>query len=278
MLLTVQNIVYPATDGAGNVGSAVRAINVADTLPPSLVLIGPNLFICEAASVYADPGCTATDLVDGVLTSSINVTGLPINTAITRNNTVTYSCCDRRSPPICASITRTVWVVQTALPVITLLGNATFYLQATFLFVDPGASVTDTLDLGLVAQVTAYTFLSGSVWTPVGALNSRIPGTYSLMYTVTNSHGLLAVPVYRKVIVQDTIPPALTLNGNATYYQQGNFTFVDPGCTSYDLLSGDLTSSIVMLGSVNINGGFMSVYNSTYSSTYPCRQCHARVS
>jgi predicted GH43/DUF377 family glycosyl hydrolase len=68
----------------------------------------------------------ATDLVDGSV--PVSVTGLPINTHITGNYTITYTACDRRTPPHCASVTRLVIVVQTIPPVITLVGNATVRL------------------------------------------------------------------------------------------------------------------------------------------------------
>lgn len=63
------------------------------------------------------------DLVDGSRTSAIVTSGLPINTRQTGNFTVTYSVCDLRTPPRCASISRMVMVVQTVVPVITLYGS-----------------------------------------------------------------------------------------------------------------------------------------------------------
>ena len=45
-------IVYSATDKAGNTGSATRVVNVIDTLPPSLTLAGPALLQWEANTTY----------------------------------------------------------------------------------------------------------------------------------------------------------------------------------------------------------------------------------
>ena len=39
-------------DLAGNVGFAVRVVNVSDTLPPSLTLLGKSFVIVEAATTY----------------------------------------------------------------------------------------------------------------------------------------------------------------------------------------------------------------------------------
>ena len=74
---------------------------------------------------FKDPGCTAFDLKDGVLTASIIKSGLPVNTFVTGNHTIPYTCCDLRTSPHCATVSRVVEVVQTISPVITLLGNAT---------------------------------------------------------------------------------------------------------------------------------------------------------
>ena len=60
------------------------------------------------------------DALDG--TVAVSTAGLPINTHILRNYTLTYSACDGRSPPNCASINRTVVIVQTNVPIITLNG------------------------------------------------------------------------------------------------------------------------------------------------------------
>lgn len=39
-------------DLAGNVGFAVRVVNVSDTLPPTLTLLGKSFVLVEAASNY----------------------------------------------------------------------------------------------------------------------------------------------------------------------------------------------------------------------------------
>ena len=43
---------HTATDRAGNMGFAVRTINVVDTLPPALTLLGSPLIVWEAATTY----------------------------------------------------------------------------------------------------------------------------------------------------------------------------------------------------------------------------------
>ena len=82
-----------------------------------------------------DPGCTAVDQQDG--TVPVTVVGLPINTNVLTSYTITYTACDSRSPPNCASATRTVQIVETTVPIITMLGSATVRLYVC-------GGVTDT--------------------------------------------------------------------------------------------------------------------------------------
>ncbi len=39
-------------DAAGNVGFAVRVVNVSDTLPPALTLVGASFMYWEAAAPF----------------------------------------------------------------------------------------------------------------------------------------------------------------------------------------------------------------------------------
>jgi hypothetical protein len=50
---------YTATDAAGNVGFAVRQVNVSDTLPPTLTLNGAATVDCEAATTYVVRVCVS---------------------------------------------------------------------------------------------------------------------------------------------------------------------------------------------------------------------------
>ena len=81
------------------------------------------------SSSKQDLGCTAFDQLDGPV--AVNTSGLPINTHIIRNYTITYTACDSQAPPNCASLARTVIVVQTVVPVLTLSGLSVVRCIAT---------------------------------------------------------------------------------------------------------------------------------------------------
>ena len=80
-----------------------------DTTPPVITLIGSANVLVTQGDNYIDEGATATDNVDGDLTSSISVSG-NVDTATIGNYTLTYSVSD--SSGNSASAIRNVNVVQ----------------------------------------------------------------------------------------------------------------------------------------------------------------------
>ncbi len=60
-------IVYSATDSAGNTGTATRTVNYGDNIPPVITVLGDNPFIIQYGETYVDPWATAVDAVDGPL-------------------------------------------------------------------------------------------------------------------------------------------------------------------------------------------------------------------
>ena len=89
--LTVVN--WQATDGFGQIGTATQNVTIVDTTSPTISLLGSDPVVVDQGDPFVDPGATASDLVDGDLTGSINVTGLP-DTNVTGVYTVTYQVQD----------------------------------------------------------------------------------------------------------------------------------------------------------------------------------------
>ncbi|MYG33035.1 MAG: DUF5011 domain-containing protein [Cenarchaeum sp. SB0677_bin_16] len=68
---------YDVTDSAGNNATQQnRTVNVVDETPPSITLMGPANMTVLVNSTYIEPGYTATDNVDGDITSRVVVTGM----------------------------------------------------------------------------------------------------------------------------------------------------------------------------------------------------------
>src|SRR5206468_5121926 len=66
---------YAVDDGHGNDASTGRSVEVVDTTPPVLSLVGAASLTLECHSPFSDPGATASDVCAGNLSSAIVVTG-----------------------------------------------------------------------------------------------------------------------------------------------------------------------------------------------------------
>src|SRR5207249_9406554 len=95
-----------------------RTVNVGDTTPPVITLRGSTSVSVEIGSTYTDAGATASDNVDGNITSKI-VTFNPVNTSLVGTYTVTYNVSDTAGNAA-TQVTRTVNVVHTGAPIIQM--------------------------------------------------------------------------------------------------------------------------------------------------------------
>jgi len=85
--------------------------NSSDTTAPVITLVGSPTVTVILNSAYTDAGATATDNVDGNITSSITVSGT-VNTNLKGTYTLTYSVKDAAGNT--GTATRTVKVVNSA--------------------------------------------------------------------------------------------------------------------------------------------------------------------
>ncbi|GGG79086.1 S-layer homology domain-containing protein [Paenibacillus radicis (ex Gao et al. 2016)] len=89
-------------------------------------------------------------------------------------------------------------VLDTVKPVITLIGSSTVLVRNGTAFHDSGVTVTDNVDNDLTAAVT-YS-LNGA---PLPAIDTTVPGMYTITYSATDAAGNQAVAVTRTVIVNE---------------------------------------------------------------------------
>jgi uncharacterized repeat protein (TIGR01451 family) len=239
-------VTYTITDPAGNLGTAVRQVNVVDTTPPTLTLTGASSMTVECHGTFTDPGATATDTCTGDLTSVIAVSG-SVNPNVAGSYALTYTVSDGTNS---STATRTVTVVDTTPPTLTLLGNNPITVECHTSFTDPGATASDSC----AGDLTSAIAVSGSV-------NPNAVGSYTLTYTV--SDGANPVTTTRTVNVVDTLAPTIALNGANPMTVECHTGFTDPGATAADQCAGNLTSAIVVSGSVNPNA--VGAYTLTYT-------------
>ncbi len=256
---------YTVTDIAGNVSILIFNVTVqpfSTNTPPTITLLGANPLNVQQGSTFIDPGATANDKEDGDLTSKIKVSGT-VDTSKAGTYTLLYTVTD--SGGVVAKVTRIVHVTKTPTPppsgntppTITLLGANPLNVQQGSAFTDPGATANDNEDGDLTSNIVK-----------TGTVDTTTVGTYTLTYTVTDSGGLTAT-VTRTVNVKstDTVPPVITLNTfncqeiNQTIEKGSSFT--DVGATANDNIDGDISSNIVVTGTVDTNtvGAYTLKYN-----------------
>ena len=188
---------------SNNTVTHMKAVSIRDTRQPSITLEGDANTNLEAthASNYVDAGAACHDLVDGVLSHAVEVSGHVVNMSQPGTYTIQYDCADLSNNQA-DTMTRTVIVQDTLPPVITLVGDANMTLPAspTDEYTDAGATCNDALDGPLSHAVE----VSGHV------VNMRQPGTYTIQYDCADLANNQASPVTRTVTVQDTLPPVIT--------------------------------------------------------------------
>lgn len=142
-------ITYNASDGSGNAAAPVtRTVRVQDTTKPVITVNGANPATVECHTSYTDAGATASDSCD----TNVPVTStgsVDVNTPGTY--TITYNATDD-SGNAADTKTRTVNVVDTTLPVITLNSYAPSmwppnHKYKTFQLTDFVTGASDSCDL-----------------------------------------------------------------------------------------------------------------------------------
>ncbi len=246
-------VTYNVSDAAGNAAAQVtRVVIVQDQSPPVITMLGVSPLTIEAGSVYTDAGATAADTVDGNLTASIVTTNL-VNTALPGSYTVTYNVTDAGGNAA-VPVVRTVNVVDTTPPTITLNGATPLTIEGGSVYTDAGATAVDIVDGNVTANITT-----------VNGVNPAVPGTYTVTYDVTDAAGNVATTAVRTVTVVDTTPPVITITGiNPETAAQGG-VYTDAGATASDIVDGDVTASIVTVN--NVNTLFVGSYTVTYDVT-----------
>ncbi|PLX75188.1 MAG: hypothetical protein C0615_08025, partial [Desulfuromonas sp.] len=244
-------VYFSVTDSEGNVGTAIRTVNVVDTTVPEITLLGSTPVTHEVNTPYSDAGATASDNYDGDLTSELIIGGLPLNAGTTGTKYVTYDVTDSNGNAA-VQVQREVNVVDTTAPVITLIGDSPVDAEAGVIYNDAGATAWDNYDGDI----------SGSI-VPSGTVNYNSIGSYVLTYNVSDAATNAATPVTRTVNVVDTIAPVITLNGSDPVEIQVGDAYTDAGANASD--SFNLALPLVSVDDSAVNTAVVGSYTVTYS-------------
>lgn len=189
-------------DAAGNTKQWAFAPSVTytiDNVAPVLTLLGSNPQTLEVHTAYVDAGATALDNHDGNLTGNVVIDSTALNIDLLGQYPVSYSVTDAAGNT--AACTRTVNVVDTTAPVITLIGAADLTIEAGSNYVDAGATALDNYDGNLTQSI---------VVTGLNLVDPQTVGDYTVSYNVSDAQGIAAATVTRTVRVRDTVAPQFT--------------------------------------------------------------------
>lgn len=169
--------------------------------------------VVEVGGTFTDPGAAAFDTYDGDLTPSVTVSGT-VNAAVVGTYTLTYDVVDS-SGNHADPFVRTVRVVDTTAPVITVLGEASVTVELGKSYSDAGATASDNYNGNLTGAIV----VSGL---PV---DTSKEGIATVRYNVKDSSGNSAVEKTRTVQVKNSSAPSpLSLvspaNGSTIYVGQ----------------------------------------------------------
>jgi hypothetical protein len=163
-----------------------------DTTAPVITLKGDNPMNIVVGHAFHDPGATAKDEVDGIVTVTASGT---VDTTKIAPYTIIYTAKDQAGNK--ATKKRTVNVIvapDTTKPTITLIGQALMYHQKKLPFNDPGATAQDDTDGDITTHISAS-----------NGVNINAAGTYTIKYSVSDAASNAATPITRTIKVVESI-------------------------------------------------------------------------
>jgi len=189
--------IFTCRDPSGNERTITRHYIFQDKQKPVINIVGYEKLRVEAdkTETYNDAGATCYDAHDGTL--KVKTYGTASSKYI-KTSTITYKCCDAAGN--CATAKRFVTTSDTRCPKIELIGAAKVFIEAQGKYSEQGATIVDSF----------YADKAASFY---GRVNTKAPATYTVTYHGKDQAGnAQCAKATRQVVVQDTLPPVITLH------------------------------------------------------------------
>lgn len=249
-------ITYSATDNHGTpadtsddlVASITRTIHVVDTTAPVIVLNGANPMTVECQTSFTDPGATATEACD--TTALVTASGI-VDPNTVGTYQITYTSTDAAGN-VAEPVIRTVNVVDTTGPAITLNGNSTVTVECHTSYTDAGATAFDACGNAAVPVTTS------------GSVDVNTVGTYTITYTATD--GTNTSTKTRTVNVTDTIAPTINCPADIVVTLPANSSAVSMP-VSFNVTASDSCSTTTTVTTSQASGSNFPVGTTTVTAT-----------
>ncbi len=227
-----------------------------DRSAPVISLTGDNPLVLNAGvDTYVEPGATARDNEDGDMTNQMKLSGT-VNASVVDTFTITYSVKDRANNV--TSETRTVIVIDTIVPTITMNGGTTINVLQGKPYRELGAVAKDNCD----GVISSHIETSGTV-------DVNTPGIYVVTYSVQDKAENSAIAERLINVLEpstkrnDRKPPQINLIGGSPTTITVGDVYEEPTINATDDVDGDVTPFINIQGEVNPNkaGQYKVVYS-----------------
>ena len=265
------SVIYNLTN-RGNISAETktRIVEVVDTRPPIITLIGDASINILRGHPYIEQGAIAIDASGDDLSTLIDISGT-VNIDVSGIYSITYDVSDNQNN-IAETVIRTVRVFDNVPPVISLNGSLNNTLQRGDLYSEPGFTaidneIFDDENYNITDRVIITTDISMN---DEGVYFFNNVGTFIIQYSVTDDYQNTTV-VTRTFEIIDTIKPTLILyDENLNEYTQDislnhqrgdtleNFTY-----TAFDLSGENLTNDVIVTG--DVCGNVLGIYTVNYS-------------
>lgn len=218
---------YSVTNSSGNTATTSRKVIVREP-EMDISIIGDNPYNVMIGNSYVDQGATATDELDGDITSSITIS-TDININKKGNYEITYTATNSLGNKM--SATRNVNVYDGAPPILTILGSNPATIAAGSIYNDAGATAYDDVDGDLTSSIIT-----------TSNINPNILGSYTVTYSVSDSSDNKVVKT-RTVKVTDQTAPSCSSSGGNSNWVNTNITLTGTCTDSYSGCKGNVVKT-----------------------------------
>lgn len=207
--LGASTVTYNVTDSNGNVAiPVIVTVNVVDTTAPVVTVTGDSDITVEFGENYTELGATSSETGTVTLSGSVNV-------GVLGDYVITYTSSDAAGNV--GSTTRTVHVVDTTAPVITIgVGSQLSYTVGTAL------TYTDIID-----SITVHDDYDGDITSNIDIIsdnysgNENVNGDYEIRISITDSSGNVSTDIIT-ISVEDNTPPVFSVSSVFMTLEEAN--------------------------------------------------------
>ena len=231
-------VTFTATDGTFSDSFDIEVI-VVNGQSPVITLNGDSSITLEACSEFIDPGASVFDNCLGDISSELEIDNTELDLGTPGTYTIRYNVTNATGITG-EELTRTITVVDTTAPIVTLEGANPQQVGNCSTYVDPGVIIDD----GCVTNI-ANVVVTGDT------IDTSTLGTYTITYSFTDDAGNPAVyldsggnpisTLTRTVEVIDVPSPVVELLNNETpQIIQACTAYNELGYTVIDFCTGEV--------------------------------------